>query len=142
MTVNRKPTGTAVSYPAGLAAGVLAAAGATLLGAILAAKLIDANILRWDQSGYAVLAILMISSWTGAVTAAGKIKRRRMAVCLLSGVLYFLFLIIVTALFFGARYSGVGETALLILCGSMLGSFTVFGRKSRRNSGKMRLRNC
>lgn len=130
MTINKKVTGTAVSVPAGLAWGALVSVTVTLTGAAIAAKLIDREVLTWSQSGYAVLMILLLSAWMGATVSAGKIKRRRIAVCLGSGMMYMLILMCITALFFGGRYSGVGETALLILCGSGLAVFT--GTTSKR----------
>jgi len=141
MTVNRKPTGTASAVPAGLAAGVISAVAMTLLGALITAKLIDAQIIGWNASGYCVLLILVLSSWMGAVVSGRKIKRQRIAVCAATGVLYFGALLLTTALFFGGQYSGVGETALLIFCGSMLGVLTGYRGKTRRNNRKNRLYN-
>ena len=141
MTVNRKPTGTASGIPAGLASGVVTAAAVTLGGAAVTAKLIDAQVIGWNASGYGVLIILILASWLGAMVAAQRIKRQRLAVCAATGLLYFGVLLLTTALFFGGQYSGVGETALLIFCGSMLGVFTGYGRKSGRKRQKIRLRN-
>lgn len=142
MTVNRKPTGTASSIPAGLAGGTLVSAGITLAGALLTANLIGREVLSWNRCGYAVMVILLLSSWGGAMVAAGKIKRQRLLVCLGSGAIYFIMLLLATALFFGGQYSGVGETGLLIFCGSMLGSFVRLEGKNRRKGRKIRLRNC
>lgn len=141
MTVNRKPTGMAVSIPVGMVWGTMAAVAVTLAGAGLTAKLIDSQMLDWNSSGYAVLLILVLSAWAGAMVAAGRIKRQRMMVCLLSGVMYFGVLMLTTALFFGGRYSGVGETGLLILCGSMLGVFTGYKGKTGRKTVKRGYRN-
>jgi len=41
-----------------------------------------------------------------------------------SGIIYFATLLVITALFFGAQYSAVGETSLLVLCGSILAALT------------------
>lgn len=141
MTVNRKPTGTASGIPAGLASGVITAAAVTLAGAAVTAKLIDAEVLGWNASGYSVLLILILASWLGALSAAGRIKRRRLAVCAATGALYFGMLLLTTALFFGGQYSGVGQTALLVFCGSMLGVFTGYGGKTGRNRPKIPRRN-
>ena len=141
MTVNRKPTGTASAGPAGLAAGVISAVAMTLLGALITAKLIDAQIIGWNASGYCVLLILVLSSWMGAVVSAGKIKRQRIAVCAATGVLYFGALLLTTALFFGGQYSGVGETGLLVICGSILGIFTGVSGKTGRKRPKFRIQN-
>ena len=136
MTINKKVTGTSSSIPVGLAWGTFSSTAMTLAGAGIAAKLINGEIISWDQAGYAVLTILLISSWIGAMVAAGKIKRRRMVVCLASGVAYMMILLCATALFFGGKYSGVGETALLILCGSIVAVFSGYPGKRRRKPMK------
>jgi putative membrane protein (TIGR04086 family) len=141
MTVNAKPTGIASTIPAGLAWGTGAAMAGTLLGAGIAAKLMETGHMQWTSSGYAVLVILILSAWLGASVAAGKIKRQRLIICLASGMTYFAVLMLMTALFFGGKYSGVGETTLLIFCGSMLGVFGKYPGKTKRKPGKMRTGN-
>lgn len=142
MRVNQKPTGRAVAVPVGLGWGLLTSAVITLLGCLLTAHLINREILSWDHSGYGVMVILLLSAWSGAAVTAGKIKRRRAVMCIGAGAAYFLMLMAVTALFFGGRYSGVGETGLMIFCGSMLGIFTGIREKRRRNTVKFRTHNC
>ena len=53
-----------------------------------------------------------------------------------SGV-YFIVQLVMTGLFFGGKYSGVGETGLLIFCGSMLGVFIKQPENRRRNRRKV-----
>ena len=141
MTVNRKPTGTAVPMPKGLAVGTLSAVAMTLAGCLVVSYLVDRQWLVWDSIGYAVLVILLLSAWTAAALASGMVKRQRLMVCLMAGGCYLLSLLAATALFFGGRYSGVGETGLLILCGSLLGVFTPTRRKNRKNIRKISVRN-
>ena len=117
-----KVTGRASSVFTGLVWATLTASVITLIGIAVTSLMIERELMEWKRTGYAVLIILLISSWAGAVVAALKIKRRKLLFCLMSGVLYFVMLLVVTALFFGGEYSGVGETALLILCGSLLAS--------------------
>lgn len=142
MKVKRRQTGTASSTPAGLLWGGLSSVGTTLIGAVIAAKMIEKGIMDWNNAGYAVLVILVLSSWIGAMVTAGKIKRRRLVMCLSSGMIYFLSLLVSTALFFGGQYHGVAETALLVLCGSLLGNFMVFRGKRGMNTWKRSIRNC
>jgi len=141
MTVNAKPTGRASALPAGLAWGAMAALTVTLLGAFLTAKMIDLGVVEWSESGYCVMVIVPTAAWAGALTAAAKVKRRRLLVMLGTGASYMGMLLMITALFFGGQYSGVGETSLLILCGSLLGIFTPIGRKNGRNRRKIPMRN-
>ena len=138
MTRNGKVTGRASSVPAGLASGVVAAIAVMLVGTLVTALMIDREILRWAHSGYAVMATLILSSWIGAAVAAGKVKRRRLLICESTGGIYFVVLLVMTGLFFGGRFSGVGETGMLILCGSTLGVLMKYPVKSGRNRRKIR----
>lgn len=138
MRVNRKPTGRAAAVPVGLGWGLLTSAAITLLGCLFAAHLINREILSWDHSGYGVMVILLLSAWAGAAVTAAKIKRRKAVMCIGAGTAYFLLLMAMTALFFGGQYSGVGETGLMIFCGSMLGILTGIREKRRGKTVKFR----
>lgn len=138
MTINRKVTGTASTIPSGLAKGAIYAMVITLLGTMTVSIMIHKEILQWEQSGYAVMLILILSSYVDASVAAQKIKRRRLFACMVSGGTYFLILLAMTGLFFGGKYSGVGETGLVILCGSTLGFLMKYPGKSERISRKPR----
>lgn len=106
--------------PAGFALGVSASLLITVLGAALIAKLVDRETIGEGSIGYGILIVMILASWLGSLVSYGRIKRRRAVVCLAAGGIYFLVLLSFTALFFGGEYSGVGVTALLIFCGSML----------------------
>ena len=140
MTINRKVTGTASAVPTGMAMGVMTAMAIMLTGTLTASIMIHKEILQWDQSGYAVMLILILSSWIGTSVAARKIKRRRLLSCAVSGGIYYLILLAMTGLFFGGKYSGVGETGLLILCGSTLGFLMKYKAKPERIRRKRRMR--
>lgn len=138
MTVNRKPTGTASSIPAGLGWGCASATAVMLMGTFVTAKMIDKEILGWNRSGYAIMVILLLSSWVGAMMASGRIKRRRLTICMAAGAVYMIMLMLMTALFFGGQYNGVGETGLLILCGSTLAAFSQPKKRNGRIKAKIR----
>ena len=87
--------------------------------------------------GLALAAFISLAvTLAGAAVAVGKIKRRRVYVCLLSGGIYYGILLAMTALFFGGQYQGMGVTALLVLAGSglvaLLGLRGEKGAKPRR----------
>ncbi|MBQ8237028.1 MAG: TIGR04086 family membrane protein [Oscillospiraceae bacterium] len=117
MTVNQKVTGTASTIPGGLAAAGLVSMGITAALSALAAWLILRGTLPEQSVGYCSMVILLLGAAAGAVTAIARIKRRRFQMGLASGGIYFACLLLVTALFFGGVYDGVGVTALMILCG-------------------------
>lgn len=120
MVVNRKVSGKASSMPAGLALGGAASLTATLVIAGILAKLVETEVLAEENIGYGVMILLFISSMLGSVISSVRIKRQRLLVCAMSGVIYMMILLSITALFFGGQYEAVGVTALLVVGGSIV----------------------
>ena len=136
MTVNRKAAGTASSVPGGLAAGAVVSMGITLLASALTAWLILGGRMPVEAVGYCAMIILLLSSAAGAAVAIGRIRRCRFQICMAAGIVYYVCLLSITALFFGGIYDGMGVTALMVLCGSgvviLAGSRDSGRRRSRR----------
>lgn len=138
MVVNQKPTGRALSIPAGLAFGAVVSLGVTILSAALLAKLVDSEMLAEENIGYGIILLLLAASFTGAMTSYIRIKRQRVLVCLLSGVVYFAMLLSITALFFGGQYDAVGVTAILVLGGSAAAA--LLGLRDSRGGKRKKIR--
>lgn len=130
-----------MSMPGGLAFGGLSSLAVTLIFAAILAKLIEAETLPETSIGYGVMVLLLLASFVGALVASGRIKRQRLLVCLASGLIYFLLLLSMTALFFGGQYSAVWQTALLVLCGSMLAAMMHLREKRGGKRPKIKLPN-
>ena len=139
MTMNHKPSGRAASIPVGLASGAIASLAVTILGSAIIAKLVDAEILDEEKIGYGIMVLLLVASWMGAVVSYSRIKRRRMLICMLSGAVYMLTLLAITALFFGGQYSGVGATLLMVLCGAVLAVLPAFNQNNRAGKKKIKI---
>lgn len=120
MTVNQKVTGSASTIPGGLALGVLTSLGVTVLAAAVTAWLILRGTLAENSVGYCAMVILLLAAAAGSAVAIGRIKRRRLQMGLAAGAIYYGCLLAAAALFFGGIYDGMGVTALMVLCGSML----------------------
>ena len=140
MTLNQKPTGMASSIPRGLVISGLIGVITTLIGAAIVAYLVDKELLDELKIGYAIMVMLLLASYLSALTAWKKIKHRRIIVCLSAGGVYFGILLSITALFFGGQYQAVGETAMLVLCGSMLAAMS--GLKGKSSSKYRRVKNA
>ena len=138
MVANKKITGRATSLPVGLAIGATCSLAATLILTAILAKLVETETLPVEKIGYGIMALLMVSSFAGAMIAFGRIKRQRMLVCIVSGVIYFAMLMSVTALFFGGQYSAVGTTALLVLAGS--GAAALLGLRQGRGAKRTKIK--
>lgn len=142
MAVNQKPTGRAMSLPGGLAVGAAVSLGITLLCAAALAKLIDMEKMPWESVGYGIIVLLFLASFLGAIAAHRAVKRQRLLVCGVSGLLYFGLLLSITALFFGGQYEGVWPTAAVVLCGSICAFLLGLrgGRGGRRRKTQTRHR--
>ena len=139
MVVNRKVTGTAVSVPKGLVLGGLISLGVTILGSALIAWLLNKEVMAQNKTGYGIMMMILLASFLGAQTASGTIKHRRMLYSLLSGVLYYLVLLSITALFFGGQYEAVGVTALLVFGGSGCSGLMALRSDGGGKRGKRRI---
>lgn len=140
MVLNRKVTGKAMSFPAGLAFGTMVSILTTLFLAAVLSWLTVSEILEESHLGYGIMVVLLSASFVGAKGALGKIKRQRFVVCLLSGAMYFVILTSLTVLFFGGKFEAVGISSLLILCGSVVAGLAG-GQTKRRSTKKIRMRN-
>lgn len=122
MVTTKKATGRAMSIPGGLALSAAVSLGVTLILSAVVAKMVDAELMGEGAIGYGSLVTLLTASISGAAFAAMKIKRQRLMVCLLSGLVYYITLLGITALFFGGQYQGMGITALVIAggCGTVI----------------------
>jgi len=83
--------------------------------------------------------ILILGAFTGSKVSYIKIKRQKIVVSLLSGAVLYMILLSITALFFGGQYSGVGETGLLILCGSTLSIISNLNQNLTRKKPRVRM---
>ena len=120
MIRNHITNGRALSMPAGLATGLCIALATTLILSALLAKLVSADKVEWGSIGYGIMIILLLTSVIDSKATCFMIKRRKPIGCLLAGLLYWLSLIMITALFFGGQYDGMGVTGVIVFCGSAI----------------------
>ena len=136
MVVNRKPSGTAKSMPAGLALGWAVSMGITAVACALLSALILSGKTGWKAMGYGAMVILLISSHIGAAVSCSMIQHRKLLVCILSGVIYLISLAAITALLFGGDFGPIWVTALLIAGGTATAALVHCAEK--RDSGRRR----
>ena len=142
MVTTRKQTGKAMSMPAGLTFGAAVSLGITIIVSIIIAKMVDTGTMEEAGIGYGAMVILLVSSISGAFVSTGMIKRQKLIVCVLSGVIYYLTLLSITGLFFGGQYNGMGITALLVAggCTSVILLGMRQGRGRKKAVGKWKHR--
>ena len=140
MSRSQNTTGRTSSVPAGLAAGALVSAGVTGLGTALIAFGLSQERVSWETVGYGILIMILLSAYLGAMTAYSKIRRQKLAVCVMSGMAYWGLLLLITALFFGGQYEAVGVTGLLVTGGIGCAVVTGTGQGRSNRKGKPRIR--
>ena len=138
MIINRKATGRASSMPIGVLAGGTCAFAGTMLTSAVLAKLVDMEIIPQDKIGYGIMVLLLLCAFLGANEACRRVKRQYLIVSAISAGFYYSMLLSVTALFFGGQYSGMGVTAVLVLCGSLLAVFLRSGNREGIKRRKIR----
>ena len=125
-------TGKTMSVPGGLALSGAISMVITLLISMLLANLLDRQQLSWEQAGYWIMAMLFAAAFAGGKAAIAAIRRQRLAVSAMSGLLYWGLLLCITALFFGGNFNAVLETALIIIAGSGCAAMVSLPQKKSR----------
>lgn len=128
-----------MSIPGGLALSGAVSMGITLLASILLAKFLGSQRISWEQAGYWIMAMLFVAALAGGKAGIAAIRRQRLAVSAMCGLLYWGLLLCLTALFFGGNFNAVPETALIIIAGSGCAAMVSLPHKKARR-GKIRNR--
>ena len=138
MIRNRISTGRALSMPTGLATGLSIGLATTVILSALLAKLVSTEKVEWGSVGYGIMIILLITSAIDSKATYFMIKRRKLIGCFLAGLLYWLSLIMITALFFGGQYDGMGVTGVVVFCGSAIVCLLESKGEKRKNANTRR----
>ena len=120
MILKRKVKSVFETVSVGILLGVSVSLILTMLCALVLTWLIHSEIIQDDAIGYCIMAALLLTSMSGAWTASAKTKQLRAQVCLITGAVYYLALLAMTAVFFGGKYQGVGVTAVVVVLGCMI----------------------
>lgn len=140
MTANMKPSGTAKAFPIGLGIGLAAASVITLSGCCVLTILLRSGALLWDKIGYGVMGILYAASFAGAAISAGQIKHQRLLVCILSGMIYMIALLMTTSLAFGGQFQAVGVTGGIVTAGALCAALVHSAEKKQKGKSRKKRR--
>lgn len=130
-------TGKTQSIPAGLSLGAGVSVAVTISVIAILGTMIEREDLAWENVGYGIMLLLFLAAFLGSKTAWWSIRRQKLMICILSGLVYYGILLSVTALFFGGQYEAVLVTGGMILSGSGAAALTGRGnnaRKKQKNS--------
>lgn len=132
-------TGKSLSFPGGMTVSGITSMSITILASVIIAQMLDSGQITWEQSGYWIMGMLLLSAFLGAKAAIVAIKRQKLAVSMMSGILYWGIMICVTALFFGGNYDAVLETAALIIAGSGCAAMVSLPQKRSRRKRRRKV---
>ena len=142
MTSGKKVTGKAVPFPLGVITGVSVSAIVTLIMCAALTWFVLNGAIKEITVGYVSLVILILAAMLGAITATGRIKRRRMLASLATGISFLLVLLLTTAVFFGGQYQGVIASSIAVLAGSV-GAGAMGNRKGNGyKKTRLRIKTC
>lgn len=91
-----------------------------LLGLMVLAKALEREWLPEETMDYGVMILLILSAYAGASAAKRKATGSKFLICIVTGGIEFLSLLVMNLMLFHDRIHGIGATALLIFCGSGL----------------------
>lgn len=137
MAVKRKLSGKGVSIPAGVVIGVVTAVAVMLIGALSMAAMVINETMPIDGIGVGAMCAIALASAMGAWLACGLTKQKKLLVCGLTALAFYLVLLSITAVFFDGMYSGMGTTALMVLLGAGVTLLPGLRKKSGKNKIKI-----
>lgn len=106
------------------------------------AWLVVGEKIQESAMGYGTMAILLIASVLGAIVSIKLAQCKQMVASLVSGLLYFGWLLLITVFFYGGNYNGVAVTGALIAAGSVGTAFILPapGQKAYKRAKKKKHR--
>ena len=120
----KKTTGRAPSQGKRLIKALILAIGWTLAASMVVAWMINIEILRLEQTGYASMIILLVCGLLLARRSDPGGKTEWMISTAIGVAAYYFGLVLVNLLFFGGEFVGFGVTLVVLLTGAVLGSIT------------------
>lgn len=117
--------------PAGVVMGLLTGMLVTFALTMVVAALIAEQKISHQQLPLGAVAILLLSSYIGALVAVNVASEKRLLVGLASGGVYLLALMCWTALFFDGAYRNVWISVLVVMGSSIAASLTGAHRKTK-----------
>ena len=137
MAVKQKISGKGLSIPAGIVFGVFAALAFAMLGALLLALLVMKETVPMSGIGVGAMVIVFAAAVFGCWLASVLTNGKKLLVCALTGIAFFLILLSITAVFFDGVFEGIGISAVLILLGT--GVSVLFGLRKKSGKSKFKI---
>lgn len=136
MARNQKGKINASGLPKSIIIGGITSICCTIMGTCIGAWLLASEKIGENSDNYLALSILLLSSVAGSLISMRMAQDKHTIVGISVGLVYFLALLGIAAVFFRGSYNGVGESALVI--GSGIFSSVLLGIKNRKKPKMVR----
>ncbi len=127
------------SIPMAVLMGLLLSLIVTVIGAAILTFLIVGERLAMESLPSAVVAVLLLAALIGAWVTIRMTGEKPLMMALLSGAVYLVSLLCMTALFFGGQYQGVPVTALVVLGSSLAAALFSLRRSGAKRKKRYRI---
>jgi putative membrane protein (TIGR04086 family) len=131
----KKTKGTATAVPLGVLWGAIISMLMTVISALILTWLTLNEITNQQKLGYCIMGSLLCAAILGSFVSTTLVKRRKLLICLMTGLTYYITLLGITALFFGGNFQGAAVKGLLIAAGSLfIGMLQLIKRRHNENA--------
>ena len=125
-----------------LTCGIVLTLVVMMISISVMAALMESTKINESAVGYYVVFIHLISILSGVRTVLRKQNEHKLYTSLFLGLLYWVMLLAMTALFFGCQYQGISVTIAVVMTGCVIAVIMENCRINVRKSGTSRKRRC
>ena len=136
----KKAKGTATAIPIGVLWGVIISLLMTIISALMLTWLTLNGITDQEKLGYSIMVSILLATMIGSFVSSTLVKRRKLLICWVTGMAYYITLLGINALLLGRNFQGVIAEGLLITAGSLISGILQFMKQRHKENSYERYR--
>lgn len=136
----KKAKGTATAIPIGVLWGVIISLLITIISALMLTWLTLNGITDQEKLGYSIMVSILLATMIGSFVSSTLVKRRKLLICWVTGMAYYITLLGINALLLGRNFQGVIAEGLLITAGSLISGILQFMKQRHKENSYERYR--
>jgi putative membrane protein (TIGR04086 family) len=136
----KKAKGTATAIPIGVLWGAIISLLMTIISALMLTWLTLNGITDQEKLGYSIMVSILLATMIGSFVSSTLVKRRKLLICWVTGMAYYITLLGINALLLGRNFQGVIAEGLLITAGSLISGILQFMKQRHKENSYERYR--
>lgn len=136
----KKAKGTATAIPIGVLWGAIISLLMTIISALMLTWLTLNGITDQEKLGYSIMVSILLATMIGSFVSSTLVKRRKLLICWVTGMAYYITLLEINALLLGRNFQGVIAEGLLITEGSLISGILQFMKQRHKENSYERYR--